>query len=275
VTFWKFCPLLLCGIAANMAGCNRPRPDASLPPDVESYAIERTPAIHEKFQKARSNLLRIEEGKKALLTDLKKVNRKPSEDPTMQQMLVRQETVENEIKQLRELMESNYLRERKFLLGLTADGVPSAQGNPATPKTVPSKAAQSAQNIRAHAPAILATREIPATYPSSFNPENLKNLPDASPSPVFAGTVGGRCWLMNRYMVEIEDGLYGLKKGTALTIVEIQDSFIVVVTDEKRTFHVPASLITTDAAFMKPPLKSKVILSIRQDDYLQSGGGIR
>ena len=220
---------------AILAGCNRPRVGAPLPPDVEAYAVERTPAVYEKFQNARAKLQRIEEGKNVLLADLKKVNRNPREDPTMQQMLARQATVEEEIKQLRESMESNYLRERKFLLGLTADGVPSAQVDPATPKTVPSKAALPSQYIRA-----------PATYPSSFIPENLKNLLDSSPSPVFAGTVGSRCWLMSRYTVEIEDGLYGLKKGTALRVVEIKDSFIVVVSDEKRTFCVPSSLLTTE-----------------------------
>lgn len=251
MTFRSFCPFLILFAVAILAGCNRPRVGAPLPPEVEAYAVERTPAVYEKFQNTRAKLQRIEEGKNALLADLKKVNRNSREDPTMQQMLARQAIVEDEIRQLREFLESNYLSERKFLLGLTADGVPAAQADATIPKTVPNNAAQPAQNIRAQAPAISPTQEISATYQSSFIPENLKNFPNATPLPAFAGKVGDRCWLMDRYTIEVDGGLCGLKKGTLLRVIRIVDSFIVVVTDEKETFHVPASLLTTEKPTQK------------------------
>jgi len=234
--------------AVILSGCHPRHANDPLPSDVEAYALERTPAVYQKFQEARAKLQRIAEGKTLLAADLKKLNRNWRDDPMMQGMLAHEKTVEDEINQLREFLESNYLRERKFLLGLTSEGVPSSSGR-TTSRTPAAQATPSA--LRATA---IKEKSVPLSHytQQTFIPESLKDYQPTAADP-FTGKIGDHCWAIARYVIETEDGLYAVKKGTQLEILGLEDSFIVVVTDGKRSFRVPASVLTTEETYRAEP----------------------
>lgn len=240
--------------ALFLSGCHPRHANDPLPPDVEAYALERTPAVYEKFQEARAKLQRIAEGKTLLAADLKKLHRNGRDDPMMQGMLAHEKSVEEEIQQLRELLESNYLRERKFLLGLTSEGVPSSSDR-TTSRTSATQAAPT--SLRA---ATIKEKFFPLSYytQQAFIPESLKDYQPTEAEP-FTGQAGDRCWTMARYVIETGDGLYAIQKGTQLEILGLEDSFIVIVTDGKRPFRVPASLLTTEKT---PRAEPRLRLSI-------------
>lgn len=224
-------------------GCNHRNADEPLPPDVEAYAVERTPAVYKKFQEARAELLRIKEGKRLLAADLKKLSRSWRDDATMQGMLSREKSIEDEINRHREYLESSYLRERKFLLGLTAEGVPSSSGRPAsralgTPVEPSTLRATAIKENVAHLSSYAEQTSIPES------PKNYQSL-EVHPS---VGKVGDHCWAISRYVIEDGDGVYAIEKGTQLEILGLEDSFIMIVSDGRRTFRVPTSLLTSENA---------------------------
>jgi len=239
---------LICGFAS----CNSKKMSDPLPPEVESYARERTPDAYQRFQNERLRFLELEERKTMLEKELKLIGRSTSEDGTYLQMQAQQASVEIQITQMRIFIENCYLEHKKYLMGFNSNGTPVQpprdirEAIPIASKPRPSnnRLPPLANTTPAHIDKEINLPRLTLTTFQMHSPDFPQPSPAETSRFSFLGTEGDRCVLQQRFAIQTEDGVVGFPKGTRLRITKVESEFIYHVTDESHEFIVPASIIS-------------------------------
>jgi len=116
-------------VALLLTGCDV-KPKDTLDPDVESYAVEFTPAVFRRYQDGLARHDRICEGERVLAAELKKVGKAASSDELMVSMQAAKKEIRSELDSLRNFIQNAYLEQKKYQAALTSEGLPMTQ--PAT-----------------------------------------------------------------------------------------------------------------------------------------------